>query len=241
MTECSVISIDIRHFSSFCRRNAATGIDFKHFHAVDGAALTHMPNGVVLPGANYSMRAIGAALSHRTLWQECLSRGEVLAVFEDDAWLRHDFEAQLQTLLQRVTGWDLILFGCNMDTGIELAVTPHVNLRGSFSVAFPQSEHLVEFTKMRDAVALCRVLLAFGICGYAITPRGAEHLLRHCFPLDNRPVRLAVSRREVSAYGIDCMMADAYRKIKALLCWPQLVMTPNEHRSSQIQRHAKLF
>jgi glycosyl transferase, family 25 len=238
MTECSVISLDPQRFLTFCKRNETTGIDFKHFHAVDGDALSHIPNGVVLPGANYSMLAIGAALSHRTLWQECLSRGEVLAVFEDDAWLREDFEPQLDTLLERTGGWDVMLFGCNMDTGVELAVTPHVSLRGSFSVAFPQSEHLVEFTKMRDAIELCRVLIAFGICGYAIAPRGAERLLRYCFPLDNRPVRLAVTRREVSAYGIDCMMAAAYPKIRALLCWPQLVMTPNEQRSSQIQRHA---
>ena len=101
------------------------------------------------------MQAIGAALSHRELWQQCLSRGEVIAVFEDDAWLRQDFEPQLDTLLQRAIGWDVMLFGCNTDTGIELAVTPHVSLRGSFSVAYPQPEYLAEFTKMRDAVELC--------------------------------------------------------------------------------------
>ena len=185
------------------------------------------------------MRAIGAALSHRGLWQQCLSRGEVLVVFEDDAWLRHDFGPQLEALLRRAGEWDVMLFGCNMDTDIELAVTPQVSLTGSFSVAYPQPEHLAEFTKMRDAVELCRVLLALGICGYAVTPRGAERLLlQYCFPLDNRPLRLTVTGRRVRAYGIDCMMADAYPKMRALLCWPPLVMTPNEQRSSQIQRNA---
>jgi GR25 family glycosyltransferase involved in LPS biosynthesis len=57
-----------------------------------------------------------------------LSRGETIAVFEDDAWLRHDFERQLDTLLQRANGWDVMLFGCDTDTGIELAVTPHISL-----------------------------------------------------------------------------------------------------------------
>jgi glycosyl transferase, family 25 len=235
MTKCLVISLDVQRFSTFCKRNEATGIDFVHVRAVDGAALSHIPNGVVSLEANYSMPAIGAALSHRNLWRECLSRGEVTAVFEDDAWLRQDFEPRLDTLLKRATGWDVMLFGCNTNTGIELAVTPHVSLRGSFTVAYPQPEHLAEFSKMRDAVELCRVLLALGICGYAITPRGAERLLRYCFPLDNRPIRLAVTGRRVSAYGIDCMMADAYPKMRALLCWPPLVMTPNEQRSSQIQ------
>jgi glycosyl transferase, family 25 len=175
------------------------------------------------------MPAIGAALSHRELWQQCLLRGEVIAVFEDDAWLRQDFEPQLDKLLQRASGWDVMLFGCN---------TPHVSLTRSFSVAYPQPEHLAEFTKMRDAVELCHVLLALGICGYAITPRGAERLLRYCFPLDNRPIRLAVTGRRIRAYGIDCTMADAYPKMRALLCWPPLVMTPNEQRSSQIQGNA---
>ena len=238
MTECLVISLDAARFSAFCKRNGATGIEFKHFYAVDGAALSHIPNGVVLLGANYPMPAIGAALSHRGLWQQCLSRDEVIAVFEDDAWLRHDFERQLNTLLQRASGWDVNLFGCNTDTGIELAVTPRLSLRGNFSVLYPQPEHLAEFTKMRDAVELCQILLAFGICGYAITPQGAERLLQHCFPLDNRPLRLAVSGRRIRAYGIDCMIADAYPKIRALLCLPPLIMTPNEQRSSQIQRHA---
>jgi glycosyl transferase family 25 len=235
MVECFVISLNGARFAEFCRRNEATGIDFKHFEALDGAALSHLPNGVASLGANYSMPAIGAALSHRELWQQCLSRGEVIAVFEDDAWLRQDFEAQLDTLLQRASGWDVMLFGCNTNTGIELAVTPHVSLRGGFTVAYPQPEHLAEFSKMRDAVELCRVLLALGICGYAVTPRGAGQLLRYCFPLDNRPIRLAVTGRRIRAYGIDCMMADAYPKMRALLCWPPLVMTPNEQRGSQIQ------
>jgi glycosyl transferase, family 25 len=238
MTECLVISLNGPRFSAFCGRNEATGIDFKQFHAVDGAALSHIPNGVVSLESNYSMPAIGAALSHRELWRQCLSRGEVLAVFEDDAWLRQDFEPQLDRLLQRAGGWDVMLFGCNTNTGIELAVTPHISLTGRFSVSHPQPEHLAEFTKMRDAVELCRVLLAVGICGYAITPRGAERLLQYCFPLDNRPLRLTVTGRRVRAYGIDCMMADAYPKIKAFLCWPPLVMTPNELRSSQIQGNA---
>jgi len=81
-----------------------------------------------------------------------------------------------------------------------------------FSVAYPQLEHLAEFTKIRDAVELCRVLLAFGICGYVIGPRGADRLLPHCFPLDNRPVRLAASTRRLRAYGVDCMIAARTRR-----------------------------
>jgi hypothetical protein len=59
MTECFVISLDGPRFSTFCRRNEATGIDFKQFRAVDGAALSHIPNGVVSLGANCLMPVFG--------------------------------------------------------------------------------------------------------------------------------------------------------------------------------------
>ena len=217
MAECLVIGLDEQHFSNFCKRNEPTGIDFKTFpRRQRRSAGSHTKR------CGFAWSGLLNA-SDRSGWRQCLSRGEVLAVFEDGARLRDDFETQLQTLLQRVTAWDLILFGCNMDTGVELAVTPHVSLNGRFSIAYPQLEHLAEFTKIRDAVELCRVLLAFGICGYAIGPRGADRLLPHCFPLDSRPVRLAASARRIRAYGVDCMMADAYPKIRALLCWPPLV------------------
>ena len=123
MAECLVIGLDEQHFSNFCKRNEPTGIDFKTFpRRQRRSAGSHTKR------CGFAWSGLLNA-SDRSGWRQCLSRGEVLAVFEDGARLRDDFETQLQTLLQRVTGWDLILFGCNMDTGIELAVTPHVSLK----------------------------------------------------------------------------------------------------------------
>jgi glycosyl transferase family 25 len=233
-----VISLSIDQFAAFCARNASARTTFEHFRAVDGRKLESLPPGILADGVRYTPGNIGLAISHRALWDICIARDEVVAVFEDDAVLRHDFNAQVAALLvQRARpdarGWDLLLLGCNMDTAIELGCTPGIDIGVVFSAMYPKPDHIDAFVRSNDPINLLPLRLAFGTCGYLITPAGAAHLKQHCFPMDNRRIIQHVERREVNACGIDCMMISAYATMAAALCLPPLVMTPNDKSSSQ--------
>ncbi len=233
--KCFVVSLTSDKYSDFCARNKGTGIRFHHFNAVDGSKLTDIGNipDILAKGARgYSKGAVGCAMSHLSLWKQCVSSKENMLVFEDDAYLRHDLNSQYEMLLKRHS-WELILFGCNTDSLLQLAFIDGVDFFGEFTVRYPEASQLSEFVRNNDEVGLVRLKLAFGTCGYAITPQGAEKLLQKCFPMDNHPIYIRSENRWFSAYGIDCMMASAYAHIRSFLCFPPLVMTPNDLKKSQ--------
>ncbi len=51
--------------------------------------------------------------------------------------------------------------------------------------------------------------------------------------MDNRPVYIEPENRSFPAYSIDCMMITAYPQMDAFICFPPLVMTPNDQATSQ--------
>ena len=174
--------------ANFHARNGQTNVAIEHFKAIDGAKLRTVNATILANGTSfYTPGAIGVAMSHLALWHECVSSDQNLVNLEDDAHLRHDLSCQLHNICQRYD-WDLILLGCNMNTRIELNISPEIDLAARFSVHDPSPKHLNAFTKMTEPVALCRLRLAFGTGGYAVTPKGAALLTKKCFPLNNRAI-----------------------------------------------------
>jgi glycosyl transferase, family 25 len=221
--------------ANFRARNDQTNVAIEHFKAIDGAKLTTVDATILAKGAFNTPGAIGNAMSHLTLWKECVSSDTNLVILEDDAYLRHDLSYQLHNICERCDS-NLIMLGCNMDTTIELNISPGIDLGARFSVRYPSAKHLDAFAKMTEPVALCRLGIALGLGGYAVTPKGAALLTEKCFPLDNRLVYMTPENRSFPAYGLDCMMIAAYPAMRAYLCLPPLVMTPNDHATSQVQR-----
>lgn len=239
--DCFVINLKHQpeRLKAFFQRNSPSNLHFHHFEAVDGAQFRagDIPDGIVAKGThNYSPGAIGAAMSHLALWQLCIEQNKSLVVFEDDAYLRYDFKAQLTSLSAQVVEWDFILLGYNTDSVLELSIAPGIDFGGLFSVRYPTINDLTGFAKTNNPVGLAPLNLAMGLCGYAVAPGGAEQLIEHCFPMDTRPVHLRCINRTFLAYGIDCMMGTFYRNIRAFVCIPPLVMTPNDQNASTIQR-----
>ena len=235
-TEYHVISLSDAQFAAFCGRNSAACIPFRHFTAVDGAKMTESPQaiGLLAPGiTNYSNGALGCAVSHRALWKQCAASAKNIVIFEDDAIVRHDFMAQVDALMARGKPWDVIFFGCNTDTVVSIPSTGGINLTGHFSTLYPSPAQLAGFVEQKTDVSLLRLKFAFGLCGYAVSPKGADKLIERCFPMDNRPVYIDEENRSFPAYGIDCMMVSAYPSIGAFMCFPPLVMTPNDQTTSQ--------
>jgi len=232
-----VISLEreSKRLKNFRARNNRVKVAIEHFKAIDGAKLTTIDATMLARGTIYTPGAIGVAMSHLALWKECISSDTNFVIFEDDAHLRYDLSNHLHDICERCD-WDLIMLGCNMNTTIELNILPDIDLAARFSVRFPSVKHLNAFVKMTEPVALFRLRLAFGLGGYAVTPKGAALLTEKCFPLDNRPIYLRNENRSIPAFGLDCMMIPAYPTMRAYLCLPPLVMTPNDPATSQVQR-----
>lgn len=239
--DCFVINLgrDTARLAAFTERNRAAQIPIQRFEAVDGSRVPEadaIRDGIITLGAvNYSKGAIGVAMSHLALWRRCMDSQKNIIVFEDDAVIRRDIKSALQSSIHDVAGWDIILLGYNTDVFIEVAMTPAMRCAMLFSARYPTSLQLEEFASSTESVALLRLNVALGVCGYAISPNGARILSQNCFPMDNRPVDLAFEGRSFPAYGIDCMMTTLYPKIQAFACFTPLVMTPNDRQTSSTQ------
>lgn len=220
------------------QRFAVAGITAQNFDAVDGSKLSaDQLAAAQAPGTiNFTPGMIGACLSHRALWRTCLDLNEPIMVFEDDAVLRHDFKPRLAGAIAQIGEWHIILFGYNFDAGVEVLVTPETGMACRFSKPYQGDDHLHAFANGALPVGLHRLLIAFGTPGYVVTPAGADALLRHCFPLDNRPVRMVGQSKRIACYGIDCLMTTAYAGMLAYACIAPLVASSNDPATTSIEK-----
>ena len=99
----------------FLRRNAHVPSTF--FDAVDGHTLSEdqiRSSGLFLPEVTrtYDAHSYGVAMSHWHLWKEAAASDGPTTIAEDDALLRHDFEARSEALLATLPAdWDIVLWG----------------------------------------------------------------------------------------------------------------------------------
>jgi GR25 family glycosyltransferase involved in LPS biosynthesis len=224
----------------FREQNAGVEVSIERFDAIDGSTLDPravVANGIVAAGSRFTPGAVGNAMSHRAIWSESLARQRPALVFEDDAVLRHDIGAVLPRLVSQVQdNWDIVLLGYNTDSVIELKLWEGgIHLRAAFSVAAPTAAHLTAFAASREPVELFKLSRAFGCCGYAISPRGAEKLLSKCFPMDNRVLPIPALGRSITLSAIDGMLNAFFDSISAYACFTPLVMPINDRASSSVQ------
>ncbi|MBF0268978.1 MAG: glycosyltransferase family 25 protein [Alphaproteobacteria bacterium] len=227
-----VINLDreAARLKDFLEANQGTGIAFTRFPGVNGASLgslQSMPEIVTPEASAYTKASVGAALSHLALWRECVRQGQNIAIFEDDARLRFDLLEQLAVIEGGKTDWDFLLLGCNTDSVMEIVYAPGINFAGQFSILNPTEGQINDIRAKSGSVNLCRLKMAFGGCGYLITPKGARMLIEHCFPMDGRAINLWPTDATIEAYGIDCMMVGVYPQMNAYTCIPPLAISRN--------------
>jgi len=223
--------------AEFARRNGH--VPFAFFNAVDGAALTRAEvekTGLFAPGLDYTAGAYGVALSHHALWQQAIAANEARTIAEDDAIFREDFaEAHQQLLAELQPGWDMVLWGWNLDSILALRMLPGMPAVMAFDhqtaakamAGFP-------FTTARPAPY--RLEAAFGLPAYTISPNGARKLTARCFPLVNFPPRiLPILPQPVVNRGIDAALTNVYAAADCYVSFPPLVATPNDQGRSTIQ------
>ena len=82
-----------------------------------------------------------------------------------------------------------------------------------------------------------RLLAAFGVVCYTISPAGAVLLQRLCTPLRNTPVIVRGINRENRHFAnkdLSVALLEFLPKMRAYGCFPPLVVTKNEHASLSI-------
>lgn len=216
--------------------NRAAEIDIKVFKAIDGRTLDFatVDPKILKPGTTtYKIGSVGSALSHRTLWEECAGGDRPFVIFEDDAAIRGDLRTALPRLVDQLAGeWDLLCLGYNTDTLMELDVGANIRLRFGFpghNIAPPQ---LARFTAARGPVGVGRLMNFFGLCAYVVSPRGARNLIKHCFPLDGRPIFIASLNRTLNAFTLDTRINAHLSVLQAYACIPPVVLPSNDAATS---------
>jgi glycosyl transferase, family 25 len=214
--------------ADFLRRNAHVASTF--FDAVDGRALSEeqiRSSGLFLPevARTYDAHGYGVAMSHWHLWQEAAATDGPTTIAEDDALLRHDFEARSQALLATLPAdWDMVLWGWNFDSVLCIwpigSVSPAVVLFDE-----PRLRESPEaFQPVETPVQAFRLERAFGLPVY--TP-GPAKMLELCFPQRGYSVWIPVFDKYLPNIGIDVSMNAAFPNTRSFACFPPLAVTPN--------------
>jgi glycosyl transferase family 25 len=228
--------------STFETMNSHLSNQLRRFPAVDGNGMARGPlidRGILAADLDYSDGALGIALSHLTLWDCAIAQNQPLTVCEDDAIFNRGFEAAAESLMQHLPAeWHLILWGWNFDSVLLFDMLPGVSqCLGNFN------QHRMRLgidTFQAAAVAprAFRLIRAFGLVGYTVSPLGARLMKRHCLPLRNLDVPCPGLEGVVPNLGIDVMLNDAYPRINAFVSFPPLVVTKNLHSTSTIQKNS---
>ena len=81
-----------------------------------------------------------------------------------------------------------------------------------------------------------RLFNAFGIVGYAVSPRGAQAMKQRCLPLRNVDISIPGLGRAVPNRALDVVLNDVYPRVNAYVSFPPLIMTRNFHSNSTVQQ-----
>jgi glycosyl transferase, family 25 len=245
--QCHVISLrkTPKKAADFFERAKPTRLNFNLFEGIDGAVLSDdeaVRSGIVARNTNgYTRGMIGCAASHLALWKQCGSGERNFIIFEDDAFIRHDFKEQVEALISNRHDWDIVLFGFNTDSLLDIQMAQHCRFAGVFSCPFPSADQLASFVRETDELRLYRLHNAFGGCGYGISPRGARKFMQVVFPLDNRPVFIPYWKNTLGSDTFVCRTRDMvmncyYSQFSSYVCFPPLVLSPNDPQQSSTVR-----
>lgn len=226
-------------FKQFCAWNSTYKI--RRFLAVDGNNISRekcVRSQLITNKNMYLPGALGAALSHITLWQQCAAGVEIFHIVEDDIVLRAGFWGSANRLLTATSKWDIILWSHNLDWPVVVGPV----LGGENAVIQYRIKDTATKLAAFQAVATPSILLplvsAAGIGCYSLSPHGAAKLLGACLPIGNTQARFAAEDHlGWDNTGIDVEMARHYEKLQAFIAFPPLAVTPNEFAKSTIRGH----
>ena len=207
---------------------------FQRFNAVDGALLDRQKlliNKLVTEKTQkrYTSGALGVAMSHRALWQECAVSGQPMTILEDDAYLSPNFNSIVENVIQSFTEWDFIFWGANLDQRISAVLSPGI---AAAEINFNHAQVLANISNITKQApttpTLYRCLWAVGLMCYSITPVTARYLLKEIFPL-----RDYFDFRD--NFGIDNSVIEELANMRSFISIPPIALTENNRYVSTVQ------
>lgn len=243
MFDCKVLTLPRTpdRLDAFIAHNRRVAFELQVCYAVDGNQINRrelFEAGLITADADWTLGAIGNALSHRSLWKQAEQSGQPLIVLEDDAVVApglHDCLEQILPRLDLMTApWDILLLGYNTDSAVDLQLSPGMSFRGHFSLKNPTPEQIQEVLGRPGDCAAHRLNNAFGTCGYVVSPAGARRLLNWCFPLRDEQFLVPSLKRMLVASSIDGLMNAIYPQLSAHCCVPPLVLSSNRPEQSTV-------
>jgi glycosyl transferase family 25 len=222
----------------FLRLNAGLA-DFRRMDAVVGATQRVedlVRAGVIVePLTSFTPGALGNALSHKQVWEQCAASDAVVTLAEDDAAIsRHFLRKAPEVLAKLPPDWDIILWGWNFDSVLHVALMDGIKESVAHFDARPLGPRVAEFQAADYEVMPLRLVNAFGIVSYSISPAGARRLLAACFPLRNDVIPIPGLNRQLLNISLDATMNKHYRSLRSYVCFPPLVWTENDKASSDV-------
>ena len=208
---------------------------FERFSAIDGKKIDRkslVEYNIMTESTNnrYTDGAIGVALSHKTLWEECVKLNEPMTILEDDAYLVPNFNDLVLQYTAKLPSWDFIFWGMNLDQRIVLEMSPGVataEINYNFENVLTNIQNI---TKQHITPYFYRCFWGVGLVCYSITPQTAQYLLDNIFPLkDYFDFR--------DNHGIDNSIIEELQNMNALACFPPVAMTLNDRFNSTVQEN----
>jgi GR25 family glycosyltransferase involved in LPS biosynthesis len=221
----------VQRKATFLAMNRAEGITFAFTDGIDSERLDLgdlKRRNLIEPSTTF--RTPGCGLAHRNLWLKSVQLGRPIIVCEDDAVVRRDFRERFVDCVSALPeNWGFLLLGYNFDNFLDVdIVSSSEQYRGRFTNKRLGISELHHFKNTTLPVGALPLLLAFGLPGYSVSPKGAQFLLSNVFPLNNRPITIPSRGAKVIPHTVDTIMNGLYSRMKAYVCMPPLVVTPNE-------------
>jgi GR25 family glycosyltransferase involved in LPS biosynthesis len=213
--------------------------ELHRIEAYDGDSITIdllLRMGVINhPVKNYSCRVLASALSHLKLWEKAVDSGLSTTIAEDDAVLRSTFAYTASEMISWLPAdWDVILWGWNFDSILQIDILPGMRTGAMVFDPRPLAGDIKTFQHIRCRPTPIRVLTAFGLLCYTVSPKGAYHLKQHCFPLEDEAVSIPALNRALNAFSLDIVMNKHYPNLQAYICFPPIAWSDNDKSISTL-------
>ncbi len=219
----------------------------RRFSAVDGRTLdipTLVKKGLVTADIvkDYTIGNVGAAMSNITLWDRAIDSGQIVTAAEDDAIFNFGFERQAAEIIGRLpSDWDFILWGYNFDLFMCFQMQPGASPCLALFEQDTLRRGVKAFQSQTIPASAYRLIWAFGLACYSISPKGARAFKARCLPLRPQIIHCPEIARappggpNYRTVGIDNHMNGVHRDLKSFVCFPPLVVTKNEREKSTVQ------
>ncbi|MFT8419486.1 MAG: glycosyl transferase [Acetobacter sp.] len=174
----------------------------------------------------FSQAAFAKALSHVSLWGNVAQHQTPAHIFTSNAVLCANFETESTRILASLPhDWDFVLWGSAPGATLQLDILPDLALF-SGAVQPPYSAQGAAALSEMDVTSLAFALMStLSVCGYAISPTGADKLIKACLPLTSTTIPATTAHATGrAAQTLEELMSLHYSTIKAYACVPPLCM-----------------